>query len=44
MIGHLSVNRINRAHILEVLQSIWLEKNETASRLRGRIFNGCSFW
>jgi integrase len=37
IIGHLSVNQINKTHILEVLQPIWLEKNETASRLRGRI-------
>ncbi|MGO3344146.1 MAG: tyrosine-type recombinase/integrase [Marinomonas sp.] len=37
VIGHLSVNQINKTHILEVLQPIWLEKNETASRLRGRI-------
>ncbi|TYL47836.1 tyrosine-type recombinase/integrase [Marinomonas sp. IMCC 4694] len=37
VIGHLPVNQINKTHILEVLQPIWLEKNETASRLRGRI-------
>lgn len=37
VIGHLSVNQINKTHILEVLQPIWLDKNETASRLRGRI-------
>ncbi len=37
IIGHLSVNQLNKTHILEVLQPIWLEKNETASRLRGRI-------
>ncbi|WP_100635916.1 tyrosine-type recombinase/integrase [Marinomonas sp. ef1] len=37
IIGHLFVNQINKTHILEVLQPIWLEKNETASRLRGRI-------
>ncbi|WP_417447294.1 tyrosine-type recombinase/integrase [Kangiella sp.] len=37
IIGHLPVNQINKTHILEVLQPIWLEKNETASRLRGRI-------
>ncbi|AWY00758.1 hypothetical protein A8139_12825 [Marinomonas primoryensis] len=37
VIGHLSVNQINKTHILEVLQPIWLEKNATASRLRGRI-------
>lgn len=37
VIGNLPVSKINKTHILEVLQPIWLEKNETASRLRGRI-------
>lgn len=37
IIGHLPVSTINKTHILSVLQPIWLDKNETASRLRGRI-------
>lgn len=31
------VDQIDTAAVLEVLQSIWMEKPETASRLRGRI-------
>lgn len=31
------VSMIDTAHVLSVLQPIWLEKPETASRLRGRI-------
>jgi integrase len=31
------VNLIDTAAVLEVLQTVWLEKPETASRLRGRI-------
>ena len=37
IIGNLPVSEITKLHILEILQPIWLEKNETASRLRGRI-------
>ncbi|WP_202904896.1 site-specific integrase [Marinomonas sp. S3726] len=37
IIGHLPVSTINKTHVLNVLQPIWLDKNETASRLRGRI-------
>ena len=33
----LSFNQVNTAAVLEVLQSIWLTKPETASRLRGCI-------
>lgn len=33
----LPVDRVDTAAVLEVLQPIWLEKPETASRLRGRI-------
>jgi integrase len=33
----LPVNLIDTAAVLEVLQTVWLEKPETASRLRGRI-------
>lgn len=37
IIGRLHLRHIGREHILEVLEPIWLTKNETASRLRGRI-------
>ena len=37
LMGKLSVRLITQTHILEVLEPIWREKNETASRLRGRI-------
>ncbi|RYE49803.1 MAG: site-specific integrase [Hyphomicrobiales bacterium] len=33
----LPVDQITSAHVLEVLRLIWTTKNETASRLRGRI-------
>jgi len=33
----LHVTQIQASHILEILEPIWLTKNETASRLRGRI-------
>jgi integrase len=36
-IGSLSVGDIELPHILEVLEPIWKEKTETASRVRGRI-------
>lgn len=36
-IGHLFVESINVHHIKELLDPIWLEKYETANRLRGRI-------
>ncbi|NPT54739.1 tyrosine-type recombinase/integrase [Paraburkholderia elongata] len=36
-IGRLYVRHIGREHVTEVLEPIWLTKNETASRLRGRI-------
>ena len=35
--GKLAVSAINRQHVLACLEPIWLTKNETASRLRGRI-------
>jgi len=31
------ITKIQPAHILEILEPMWLSKNETASRLRGRI-------
>lgn len=37
LIGRLYVRHIEREHVLQVLRPIWLTKNETASRLRGRI-------
>ncbi len=37
VIGALPVSKIETAHVLRVLTPIWLEKTETAVRLRGRI-------
>ncbi|MGE6660966.1 tyrosine-type recombinase/integrase [Pseudomonas sp. NPDC077408] len=37
IIGHLPSEEITTAHVLEILQPIWSEKTETASRLRNRI-------
>lgn len=37
VMGHLRVSDIKLAHVLDVLQPIWSNKTETASRLRGRI-------
>ncbi|MEW6647830.1 MAG: integrase arm-type DNA-binding domain-containing protein [Pseudomonadota bacterium] len=37
IIGALPVDKIELAHVVQVLEPIWLEKTETASRLRGRI-------
>lgn len=37
VIGSLPVSKIVTAHVLRVLTPIWLEKTETAVRLRGRI-------
>lgn len=39
VIGQLSVKDIDLAHVLQILRPIWKTKNETASRLRGRIEN-----
>jgi hypothetical protein len=36
-IGGLMVRNVERAHVLAVLEPIWTEKTETATRLRGRI-------
>ncbi|WP_227814330.1 tyrosine-type recombinase/integrase [Nitrogeniibacter aestuarii] len=36
-IGALDVSRIDTGHITKVLEPIWTEKAETASRLRGRL-------
>lgn len=36
-IGKLQVGDVGQAHILSILQPIWKEKTETATRLRGRI-------
>lgn len=37
VIGKLNIDMVEIAHIVEVLQPIWLTKTETASRIRGRI-------
>jgi integrase len=37
IIGKVFVRDVEQAHVLRVLEPIWLSKNETASRLRGRI-------
>lgn len=37
VIGKLPVSKIDTAHVLRILTPIWLEKTETAVRLRGRI-------
>ena len=36
-LGHLAVSAIDTPQVLECLRPIWVSKNETASRLRGRI-------
>jgi integrase len=37
ILGHLPVDQIGTAEVLRVLQPIWSDRTETASRLRGRI-------
>ncbi len=37
VIGELSLDQIDTPHILSILEPIWREKTETATRLRGRI-------
>lgn len=37
IIGRLPVDRIELGHIVQILEPLWHEKTETASRLRGRI-------
>jgi integrase len=37
VIGKLSVDQVGLPHVSKILDPIWLEKPETASRLRGRI-------
>jgi integrase len=37
LIGRLGVGEITTAHVASVLQPVWVEKPETASRIRGRI-------
>jgi integrase len=36
-IGHLLVQDVQLSHVMAILEPIWLEKTETATRLRGRI-------
>lgn len=37
ILGQMSVDAITEHHVIAVLEPIWTEKSETASRLRGRI-------
>ena len=37
VIGDLTTDRITTDHILEILEPIWLDKAETATRVRGRV-------
>jgi hypothetical protein len=37
VIGRLPVESVELAHMVQILQPIWTDKTETASRLRGRI-------
>ena len=37
VIGKLLVRDVEQAHVLKILEPMWIEKTETASRLRGRI-------
>ncbi|MCB9957979.1 MAG: integrase arm-type DNA-binding domain-containing protein [Rhodospirillaceae bacterium] len=37
VVGDLAISEIETRHVLEILQPIWTEKPETASRVRGRI-------
>ncbi|MDC0886713.1 hypothetical protein OAS19_02855 [Altererythrobacter sp.] len=37
VIGNLPVADVDTAHVLNILEPIWREKSETASRIRGRI-------
>lgn len=37
VIGSLPVDRVELAHVIQVLEPIWREKTETASRVRGRL-------
>lgn len=43
VIGNKRVNEITRKDIVEILNPIWLTKNETASRVRGRLDNIFSY-
>jgi len=37
LIGDLAVRDVETGHVLKVIEPIWLTKNETANRIRGRI-------
>lgn len=39
VIGTMPVKHVSREHVLKILEPIWKDKTETASRLRGRIEN-----
>jgi hypothetical protein len=36
-IGALPVDAVDTSHVMQILTPVWTEKNETASRVRGRI-------
>ncbi|MFC0399248.1 tyrosine-type recombinase/integrase [Paraburkholderia rhizosphaerae] len=37
VIGPMQVRHVTRAHVVSILEPIWTEKTETASRVRGRV-------
>lgn len=37
VVGNLHVGKVDTAHVMQILEPIWSEKAETASRVRGRI-------
>lgn len=39
VVGNIYVREIDQSHVMRVLEPIWLNKTETATRLRGRIEN-----
>lgn len=36
-IGHMAVDEIDLGHVLAILEPVWVEKTETADRLRSRV-------
>lgn len=37
VIGHMAVNDVDLSHVLSILEPVWIEKTETADRLRSRV-------
>ena len=37
VIGDLAVNKVTQDHVLEIVEPIWIPKNETAQRVLNRI-------